>query len=343
MPADYEKETAGFLTFDLLKAVSVEDEKIYAVVQAVKDKLDPSNLVGDELTKECLYRRGIKRKSATFSQVQLTITGTGTVKIGDLFSTANDLKFASIETKAITGTGTITAQCTTAGEVGNIGANTITQIPVTIAGITGVTNLSASYDGFEEESDESLLERYLDDVQKPATSNNRYQFEKWARDIAGVGKVKVFSTWKGNNSVKVVIINDLMLQASASLISTVQEYIDPIDPSKWGKGYGTAGLGSYCTVASGIAKTCNISATITKSNNYTTAQIQDGITTAITKYLQDIAFHETINYVAYAKISALIVGVEGVLDVSSVLINGGVANITLGAEEVAVLGTVVIS
>lgn len=342
MPAEYEKETAGFLTFDILKAVSLEDEKLYAVVKAVEEKLNPANLKGDELTRECLYRRGVVRKPATYAEVTLTITGTGTISIGSLFSTANDVKFASLEQKVIAGTGTILAQCTTAGAIGVVGANSITQIPITIAGITEVNNLSASYDGFEEETDESLLERYLDDVQKPATSNNIYQFEKWAREIAGVGKVKVFPTWNGNNSVKVAIINDDMLPASNSLVDEVQEYIDPIDVAKWGKGYGQSAIGSYCTVISGVAKTCNISATITKSNNYTTEQIQSAIITAVTDYFKDIAFHETINYISYAKIAGIIVNIEGVLDVSNVQINNGVVNVNIGAEEVPVLGTVTI-
>ena len=343
MPSKYEKETAGFLTYDILKAVSIGNGDLYQVAKAIEEKLNPANLTGEELTRECLYRRGITRKAATKAEVTLTITGTGTITEGDLFSTANDLKFASLETKAITATGTILAQCTTTGIVGVVGANSITQIPVTIAGITAVTNLTASYDGFEEETDESLLERYLDDVQKPATSNNIYQFEKWAREIAGVGKVKVFPTWNGNNSVKVVIINDSMLPASNNLVDEVQEHIDPIDPAKWGKGYGQSAIGSYCTVAAGIEKTCNISATITKSNNYTTEQIQSAIVTAITNYFKDVAFHEAINYVSYAKIAALIVGVDGVLDVSNVQINGGVVNINLNADEVAVLGTVTIT
>ena len=343
MPAEYEKETAGFLTFDILKAVSVEDEKIYAVVKAVEEKLNPVNLAGDELTRECLYRRGIARKAATKAFVLLKIIGTGIIKAGDLFSTANDVKFAVIEDKTITIIGTVLAQCIEAGTVGMVGANTITQIPVTLTGITAVTNSAASYEGFNEETDDSLLERYLDDIQKPATSNNIYHFEKWAREIAGVGKVKVFPTWNGNNSVKVSVINDSMLPASTSLISEVQTYIDPIHFTKWGKGYGQSAIGSYCTVASGAAKTCNISVAITKSSNYTLEQIKTAIEKAVTAYFKDIAFHETINYVSFAKITSIIVEVDGVLDISNLTINAGVANIALGAEEVPVLGTVTVS
>lgn len=204
MPDKYEKETAGFLTYDILKASAIELEKVYAVEEAIKAKLDPSKLVGDELTRECYYRRGVARKQATSAKVILTVTGNGTVTKGDLFSTANNIKFSSLETKTITATGTIIAECTIAGIVGMVGAGSITQIPITIAGITAVNNELASYDGFEAETDESLLERYLDDIQRPAASNNIYHFEKWAREISGVGKAKVFPAWNGNNSVKSV-------------------------------------------------------------------------------------------------------------------------------------------
>jgi len=342
LPSEYEKDTAGFLTYEIIKVNAIELAIQETYTEALQSKLNPENMTLEELMIEARTRRGIIRKEATPAQVVLTVTGQGTVNEGDLFSTLNKVLFKANETIVINLIGTVKAECLEAGTIGMVGTESIIQIPVTLEGITGVTNLEASYDGFEAESRESLLERYLDDVRKPATSNNIYHFEKWAREVAGVGRAKVFPTWNGNNSVKVVILNDNMLPASVNLVSDTQTYIDPIDVSKWGKGYGQAALGSYCTIAAGTQKTCNVVATITKSANYTTEQIRLAIVEAITKYFQEIAFHETINYVSYAKISAIIVNIEGVLDVSSLTLNGTTANIILASEEVAVLGSVTI-
>jgi uncharacterized phage protein gp47/JayE len=340
---DYEKKTAGYLTYDLLASASIELEKLYAVIEAMANKVDVDNLTGDELTKYVLQRRGIVRKEATYANVVLTVTGTGTVYTGDLFSTSSGLQFQATADTAISGTGTVSAECTTAGTTGVVSAGSITQMPVTLTGITAVTNASASYDGFEAEDDDSLRERYKEDLQEPATSNNIYHFKKWAKEISGVGGAKVIPTWNGNNSVKVLIIDEDMLPASADLVSEVQEYIDPIDASTWGKGYGEAALGSYCTVLAATEKSLTVSATVTMGSSYSSDDVKDNIETSITDYLQTIAFSDTINYVSYAKIMSLILLSEGVTDVADLTVNGLSENITLTDEEVAVLGTVTLA
>lgn len=342
MPSEYEKETPGFLTYDLLKSAAIELDKMYEAVKVVESKLNVTNLIGDELSNECYYRRGIARKLATYAKVVLRITGNGQIYSGHTFSTPNGVRFSSLTDIYISGTGTINAQCDTVGTIGVVGAGSITEIPTTIPGITAVNNEAASYDGFEEETDESLLERYLDDVRSPATSNNIYHFEKWAKEISGVGKARVLPCWNGNNSVKVIVINADMLPASSNIVQAVQEYIDPMG-TNWGKGYGQAAIGSYCTVESATAKELNISAIITKSINYTTAQITSSIQAALRIYFKDIAFDEKTTYISYAKITSLIMSVPGVIDAADLYVNGLMVNVTLSNSEVPVLGAVTIS
>ena len=341
MPEEYENKTPGFLTYDLLKSVSLEVDKLISKVEGVEKKIDPQNMNIEELEIEAKTRRGIIRKKATNAKVILNVTGQGTINIGDLFSTKSNIQFQSLETKLIDTSGQIEAESTQIGSVGMVGIGTIIQFPITLQGINIVINNDPSYDGFDSESHESLLERYLDDVQNPITSNNIYHFEKWTREVAGVGKVKVFPTWNGNNSVKVVILDDNMLPASSELVTLTQEYIDPIESEKWGKGYGKSALGSYCTVISATQKLIDISATITKSSNYTLDNIKLDIENSITEYFKTVAFDEQLNYISHAKIVSLIVSIEGVLDVANVSVNGSLSNnVILGLEEVAVLGSV---
>lgn len=134
-----------------------------------------------------------------------------------------------------------------------------------------------------------------------------------------------------------------MLPASFELVAKTQEYIDPIEPQKWGKGYGKSALGSYCTVLSASQKLINISATIVKSNNYTLENIKLKIENSITEYLKTVAFDEQLNYISHSKIVSLIMSVEGVLDVTDVTVNGSLSsNVMLSDEEVAVLGSVTV-
>ncbi|MCS5420777.1 MULTISPECIES: baseplate J/gp47 family protein [Psychrilyobacter] len=341
MPKEYENKTPGFLTYDLLKSVSLEIDELISKVEGVEKKIDPRNMTIEELEVEAKTRRGIIRKKATNAKVILDLTGQGTINIGDLFSTKSNIQFQSLETKLIDGNGQTEAECTQIGSIGMVDTGSITQFPITLQGINIVVNNEPSYDGFNSESHGSLLERYLDDVQNPVTSNNVYHFEKWAREVAGVGKAKIFPTWKGNNSVKVIIIDDNMLPASSELVAKTQEYIDPIEPPKWGKGYGKSALGSYCTVVSATQKLINISATITKSSNYILNNIKLEIENSITKYLKTVAFDEQLNYISHSKIVSLIISTEGVLDVANVTVNGNLSsNIMLSDEEIAVLGSV---
>ncbi|MGB6129438.1 MAG: baseplate J/gp47 family protein, partial [Psychrilyobacter sp.] len=326
MPKEYENKTPGFLTYDLLKSVSLEIDELISKVEGVEKKIDPRNMTIEELEVEAKTRRGIIRKKATNAKVILNLTGQGIINIGDLFSTKSNIQFQSLETKVIDGNNRIEAQCKQLGSIGVVDALSITQFPITLQGINTVINNETSYDGFNSESHESLLERYLDDVQNPVTSNNVYHFEKWAREVAGVGKAKIFPTWNGNNSVKVVIIDDNMLPSSSELVAKTQKYIDPIEPQKWGKGYGKSALGSYCTVVSASQKLINISATIVKSNNYTLENIKLKIENFITQYLKTVAFDEQLNYISHSKIVSLIISVEGVLDVTNVTVNDSISS-----------------
>lgn len=340
--SDTYQKSPGFLTYDFVKTTALEIDTVYKYLQSIANLRLVKDLTGDDLTVRVYDNKGLIRKVATNAKVSLTLTGTGTVNAGDLFSTPNNVQFASLETKAITNTGTILAQCTEAGSKGMVGANSITQFPITIQGITAVNNPLASYDGFEEETDESLKNRYYELLRDPITSANMAHYKFWAKSVTGVGNAKVIPLWNGNNTVKVIILDSNMVPASSDLVDATQLYIDPkgAGDSTWGTGAGQAPIGAYCTVVSATSKAINISAKITKASGYIDQDIIDGITDKIKSFFKEIAFSSTINYVSYTKVVSLILEVEGVLDAQNVTINSGTTNVVIGNEEVAVIGTV---
>lgn len=338
---DYDK-SEGYLISDMLRSVAIVFANLYAKQDEIEALLDVDKLTGDLLTKFVLQRRGIKRNEATHAVGQVSVTGNGgTVNTGDLFETANGIQFRATETKTITDNGTVNIECVTAGSVGNVPANQIRQMPVTLSGITGVTNPAATHDGYEAESDDDLRSRYYEALQQTATSGNISHYIAWAKAISGVGDVKAFPVDNGVQGgiaeVDVVIIDQDKLPASPSLVEQVQEYIDP---DSEGLGYGQAPIGAKCYVYAATAKTLNISLSITKSNDYTLEQVQQNIEDSITAYLASIAFQST--YVSEAKIGSAILDSAGVLDYSNLLINGQSGNITVSEREVAVLGGVTI-
>ncbi|MFD1957332.1 baseplate J/gp47 family protein [Paenibacillus thailandensis] len=333
----YDK-TEGYIVYDLLKSVALVISQLDEEQKEAEELLDVDHLSGELLAKFIFQRTGIVRTAATNSIGQVTVTGNGTVTIGDLFETPDGIQFSAQETKTIAGSGSVNVKCTVAGAVGNVVINSITQMPVTISGITSVTNPNPTHDGFDAESDESLRNRYYTYLRTPATSGNKWHYYQWAKSISGVGDAKVFPLGSGDNTVDVVIIDQDKQPASPDLVAEVQEYIDP---NSTGEGNGEAPIGAKCYVSSAEGLVINISLSVTREAGYSDDSIINNIKGSITTYLEGIAFAS--EYVSYAKVTEAILNSDGVIDCSSLLINSATANIPIGSRQVAIMGGVTLA
>ena len=104
-------------------------------------------MTGDALTKWCYQRKGVTRKAATYSTGTVKIvTGTGTISKGSLFESAGGIQFSATETKSVTDGATVAVQAVAAGASGNVATGAITKMPVTLTGISVVTNEAAMSD-----------------------------------------------------------------------------------------------------------------------------------------------------------------------------------------------------
>nr|DAD95058.1 MAG TPA: Baseplate J like protein [Siphoviridae sp. ctVqj4] len=330
----YEK-SKGYFLWDILKAIAIRLKAILYDLQTVADALDVENLSGERLERFIYQRSGLERKKATYSKGIVTVTGNGVVTKGDFFETEGFIRFQALKTVQVVETATVEVQAVEPGISGNVPANTIIKIPVTITGISKCTNKEATSEGYESEDDIDLKTRYYERLRMPATSGNVYHYKQWAKEIQGVGGAKVFPLWNGNNTVKVIIIDQDRLPASKELVADVQNYIDP---GITGSGEGQAPIGAFCTVESAIAKNIDISVKITLVPGYEISVVKESIKEKIKNYLSDIAF--TKNYISYAVIGASILAVEGVLDYENLRINGMTGNIECKDNEVMVLGSV---
>lgn len=322
----------GSFFYDLNSPMAIELSTAYDLADSIITRRDIATSTGDDL-KELCAEEGVDKELATYSTGSVTLKGnTGAVaNAGDLVSSGL-VNFSIDQTVTIPENGQITVGVTStvAGTIGNVPVGAINSFPKTLTGITSVTNTAPTTGGYDDESDDSLRERYYIKVRTPGTSGNPGDYIQWARSVQGVGSAKVFDTWNGNGSVKVVITDVNKRGASQDLITQTYNYIESVRP-----------IGVTVTVVSATENPLNITANITLANDGSTI---DSITTkfidSLTEYLKTTVFNTT--YISIAQIGSLLLD-TGIMDYTDLLVNGASDPLHLTAEEIAVVGTVVLS
>ena len=333
----------GTFSFDTLAANAKEFEAAYAEMDLIVDAAFPQTSWGEYLDKQAEALAGITRRAATQAIAVLTITGTAGVPVpaGSLFASTTGINFTTNEEVVIGSNGTVAVKATaqSTGPEGNVAAETITEIPVTIYGVSAVNNADAAYNGYAEEIDSDLLERLLFKVRQPATSGNVYHYIVWATSVSGVGAVKVLPLWNGNGTVKVIVVHANTDTPSEDLLQAVRDKIAEESP-----------IGATVTVVAPITQTIDISLTCTDGTGSA-----DAIKAVLTKYFKenvfgtdytDIAGLDDDVTISYAQIGRIILdnsATTGVNDYSNLLVNGDTVNITVTAECLPVVGTVTVN
>ena len=340
--SDAYQKTIGFPTYDLTRAFALAIKSLSEDADFAMRKTDVDNLEGDELAKWCFQRKGISRTPATYAAGTVTVTESwsgGNIEVGDLFETPGGIQFTATQSVpgAVVGS-TIPVKAVEPGASGNVAAGSITLMPVTLFGISGVTNEEATFGGYDAESDESLRARYYAAIVQPATSGNKYAYANWAGEIPGVGPVRVFPLAYGDNTVEVCILGNDMHPATQDLIAAVQDHIDP-DSS--GAGEGCAPIGAYCTVTTATPVNINVSCEAVLEVGADEAVVLENVKRSIDEYLASLAFQAS--EVSYARIANAVMGTEGVVDYTGLTVNGGNVNVAVGERQVAVRGTVTIA
>lgn len=104
-------------------------------------------------------------------------------------------------------------------------------------------------------------------------------------------------------------------------------------------GEGKAPVGARVTVEPATAVLINVSATLTIAAGYNADSVKSAVRDNIAAYIKSLAFTSD-NDVRYVRIGQAILDTPGVHDYSNLTVNGGTANVTIGDQEVAVVGVV---
>ncbi|MBW3700551.1 baseplate J/gp47 family protein [Bacillus altitudinis] len=228
-----------------------------------------------------------------------------------------------------------TLECETTGTAGN---GQLTGQPLlsldNIPGLESVIFEELKIPGQEEEDDEALYERYLMRARREAVSANKAHYKKWAEEVEGVGRAKVFPLWNGEGTVKVVITDGNFDVATDLLVNKVQEYIDPVP----GEGEGQAPIGATATVESAKWKDVEVSVSVELKMDYSIEDAQEEIEEKVKALLKSLAFEE--NVIRMSAINDILYHADSVSDYADVLINGEPKNLPLQDIEIPRLGQV---
>lgn len=347
-------KSVGSFAYDILKPPAEQFANLRGQIHEVDRKRDIFNLEGEELEKFIFQFTPVKRHDATKSTGVVKITGKaktyvplGTM-VASLSQTYVTLKEGALDNS---GVGYFEIESVESGKIGNADIGEVNLFPVTINGLETVYNEEPIVNGFDEEDDNSLRDRYFNYINLPATSGNRYHYLYWAKEITGVGLVRVKSLWDGDNTVKLIVTDSNGEPASEKLLNELQEYIDPkgefIDEekgwTKWGRGFGEAPVGAFCTIVSAEPLKIKIEADVKLNPSYTIEEVTNEFKIKMADRFSTIALDEDYNMISLAKVGCMILGLEGVADydASSLKLNGKQQNIELTDEQVGVFEEVV--
>lgn len=332
VPSDIDKSEGSFM-HDALSPISQEIAKqeinLDEVIKRAFAITAAENGYSTELDNRCA-EQGIIRKTGTAACGQITFKGSESTAVpkDTLVQTEGGLQYKTIEAVIIK-CGEVSADIVSveAGSKYNVPSNAIVQVPIQIGGVVKISNDNPIIGGTDVEDDESLLKRYLTKVQAPASSGNISDYIEWAEAVNGVGGAKVFPLWNGNGTVKICIADSNKQPASQELVTAVQNYIEGVRP-----------IGALVTYKAADALSINVAAKIVISNGYTLQNVKDSFTTSLNEYIKKLAFTNT--YISTAKIGDILLNTTGVLDYSSLTINGSSSNVGFKDEEIPVLGTI---
>lgn len=236
------------------------------------------------------------------------------------------------------GTVTLPVEALLAGLNGNAPTGSVTTI---ITGLSGVAAINAApiSGGADVETDEDYRTRLLNLLQEPQGAGTVADYERWALAYPGVGFVTVTPLASGPGTVTVTVTDDQNSPVSPSLISGLQDYLDPVP----GEGRGQAPVGAIVTVATPTSVAVAITAKIEHDDGYTldgtagTIETRSRIMTALTDYVSNLGPGQEV---VLAHIIGALFRVPGVHDVS---VTAPSANVAITASQVADLGTVTLT
>lgn len=338
VPDDVDKRE-GSVIYDALAPSALKLAETYWDMAVLYRRTFAATADGDDLEKR-VNEHGVERKKAGKAIRRALFTdGNGQsldVPISSQYR-LDEIVYTIIEPIEA---GEYKAEAQTAGAVGNKDYGEM--LPLEANNQLGKAILAdVLVPGEDDETDESLYQKFLDHIREKAFGGNRADYKKKVMAIQGVGGVRLRRAPFGGGTVKVIIIDSDFNVPTTDFVSYVQEQMDPIEFK--GEGYGTAPIGHEVTIE-GVGKNEITVESQLILNGVTIGQIEAQINETLKEYfaeLRAIWSKDLDINVRITHIESRFLEIEGIEDIASTLLNGFDKNINL-IEDIPVLGQVII-
>jgi len=97
-------------------------------------------------------------------------------------------------------------------------------------------------------------------------------------------------------------------------------------------------IGADVTVVSAIGHNINVSAQVILNPSTNAGIVNEAFESAMQTYLESIAFVDYL--VVYNRIGYILLNIPGVINYTSLTVNGGTVDIVIGDDEVPVIGNI---
>ena len=323
----------------VLAAGAIQLRQFYTQTYAV-------TATGEDLDNR-VAEQGITRFAATHAVRKITVADEDgnpvVLPLGSRFSTVSSTSPVNYTITAqyvedgVAVPGSYEATCEELGVVGNEYSGNLINITF-VQGLASATMTSILVPARNQETDDELRERYFDTLNQKAFGGNIADYREKVMELDGVGAVQIYPVWNGGGTVKLSIVDPTYGPCSPEFIASVQNEIDPENAAgEQGSGLGIAPIGHKVTVVTPDEVTINVTANVVLGTNYTKGQVETPIKEALASYIQSIRqswadatdLNEYSCDVFVSRISAAIVNVPGVSNVTGVTLNGQAQDIEL--------------
>lgn len=212
-------------------AVASVAEGLYQHQAWIVRQIFPDTADGEYLAMHA-RTRGLTKKPGTTAGGTVTLTGaTNAAAPAGLTAQRDGKSWVTTEAGAAGQDGklTVKASATVTGTAGNTSAAQTATLAGTPFGFDSTVTVSAMTGGTDAETDAALLDRLLELIRRPPAGGNKYDYRRWALEVAGVSAAYVYPLRRGPGTVDVVVTSAGGLP-SADTLKAVQAHIDDVRP-----------------------------------------------------------------------------------------------------------------